>query len=48
MTECTVEHTIDYDSLNCHLIDGHAGPHKCVAEEGNVWWQKELTRKRDE
>lgn len=41
MTDCLVTHTIDYDSLDCHLPAGHAGPHKCLAEAGDVWWQKE-------
>lgn len=47
MTDCPVTHTIDYDSLDCHLPAGHAGPHKDDgAEEGPVWWQKNDLRKQ--
>lgn len=35
-------------NLYCDLSAGHAGPHKDRGMEQAIWWQKELTRKRDE
>ena len=43
---CAIVHVIDYDSLDCVLEDGHAGPHKARCEAGDVWWQKDLTRRQ--
>ena len=42
MAECPAKFTLDYDSLECELKDGHAGPHRDDGhEDGSVWWQKE-------
>lgn len=30
---------LDYDSLDCYLNHGHAGPHKGKGEHGAHWWQ---------
>lgn len=48
MTEkCTATHLLDYDSLYCHLEDGHAGPHRDTGNEtGPVWWQADRMPKR--
>ncbi|GAA1148563.1 hypothetical protein GCM10009651_36510 [Microbacterium natoriense] len=45
MTECDVVHLIDHDSLWCTLNEGHAGPHKTLTEDGDVWWQKDIQRR---
>lgn len=44
--DCAAIHLLDYDSLDCHLNAGHAGPHKGSAVDGDYWWQKEPTRTR--
>lgn len=48
MTEkCTAQHLLDYDSLYCHLEDGHAGPHRDRGNEtGPVWWQTDRMPQR--
>jgi hypothetical protein len=40
MTEdtCTMTLVLDYDSVDCYLPAGHAGPHKCIGEGGKLWW----------
>lgn len=38
---CTATLVLDYDSLDCYLPDGHAGPHKGHGEGGGFWWQYE-------
>lgn len=48
MTECSESHLLDYDSLDCHLEDGHAGPHKSFAVDGDVWWARDIIRRRNE
>lgn len=45
---CEETFTLDTGHLKCDLKAGHAGPHKDIAPGDAVWWQKELTRKRDE
>jgi hypothetical protein len=36
---CTVTLVLDYDSLDCYLTAGHAGPHKGKGEHGSYWWE---------
>jgi hypothetical protein len=36
---CTVTLVLDYDSLDCYLPHGHAGPHKGKGEHGSYWWE---------
>jgi hypothetical protein len=35
---CTVTLVLDYDSLDCYLTAGHAGPHKGIGEGGKFFW----------
>jgi hypothetical protein len=35
---CTVTLVLDYDSLDCYLTAGHAGPHKGKGEHSDYWW----------
>lgn len=46
--DCTATYLLNNDSLDCHLTNGHAGPHKGHAVDGDYWWQKEPTRTRHE
>lgn len=42
---CTATLVLDYDSLDCNLTAGHAGPHKGHGEHEDYWWQyTELVR----
>ncbi len=36
---CTVTLVLDYDSLDCYLPHGHAGPHKGIGGQGKYWWE---------
>ena len=36
---CTATLVLDYDSLNCYMPAGHAGPHKGKGEQGPYYWQ---------
>ena len=36
---CNVTLVLDYDSLDCYLKQGHAGPHKGIGEGGKFYWQ---------
>lgn len=36
---CTATLVLDYDSLDCYLTEGHAGPHKGHGEHEDYWWQ---------
>lgn len=49
MSECTAEHLLENDTaLTCHLEDGHAGPHKSFAVDGDCWWQRDIKRRRSD
>lgn len=47
-SECTYSHLLDFDSLTCHLANGHSGPHRGSAVDGDVWWQRDKARKADD
>jgi hypothetical protein len=35
---CTMTLVLEYDSVDCYLPAGHAGPHKCVGDGVRFFW----------